>query len=111
MAGLTTAGIILFARSWQASKTLHLILIWLGGISYSLYIVHIPIGGKAVNLGRRFVPEGVLPEAVLSLAALFLALAVAFIFNRLFERPFVRLSKRLKHQPLGALVPGAKPAN
>ncbi len=68
--------------------------IWLGGISYSLYLVHIPIGGKVVNLGRRFI-HGPIGELALSLLALAASLAVAWMFCLLLERPAMRLARRL----------------
>lgn len=70
---------------------------WLGRISYSLYLTHVPVGGRVVNLGRRFV-EGPVQECLLSLVALGVCLAFAEAFHRLFERPSARLSGRV---PLG----------
>ena len=68
---------------------------WLGRISYALYLTHVPVGGRVVNLGRRFV-EGPLQECLLSLAALAVCLAVAELFHRLAEEPSARLSRRVR---------------
>lgn len=69
-------------------------MIWLGTISYSLYLVHIPIGGKIINLGRRFV-HGQWAELALSLVAIAICLVAAWLFCQLVERPFVRLARRM----------------
>lgn len=68
--------------------------IWLGSVSYSLYLVHIPVGGKVVNLGRRFI-HGPIGELALSLLALAISLAFAWVFCLLLERPAMRLARRL----------------
>jgi peptidoglycan/LPS O-acetylase OafA/YrhL len=62
--------------------------LWLGTVSYSLYLTHVPIGGRVVNLGRRFVDNPV-QELLLSLVALAICLVFATVFWRLVERPSV----------------------
>lgn len=57
----------------------------LGLISYSLYLVHVPIGGRIVNIGKRFVDEP-LPSLVLSVGALVVSVICAIAFWYLFER-------------------------
>jgi peptidoglycan/LPS O-acetylase OafA/YrhL len=82
--------------------------IWLGTVSYSLYLIHIPICGKVVNMGRRFV-HGPIADLALSLVALAVCLAVAWIFCALLERPARRLAHRLPalgRLPLRASVAG-----
>jgi peptidoglycan/LPS O-acetylase OafA/YrhL len=66
----------------------------LGAISYSLYLLHVPIGGRIVNLGQRF-GHGTLFDLTLSLAALAASLAAAFVFYRLIEAPATALARRL----------------
>jgi len=67
-----------------------------GLISYSLYLVHIPIGGKIVSLGSRFTHS--VPQQILSLAtALAVTLAAAFLFYRFVELPSQRLSSSIKY--------------
>ena len=46
--GLATIGLILFAPQLKNRA-----MIWLGTISYSIYLVHVPIGGKVINLSKR----------------------------------------------------------
>ena len=71
------------------------ILSVLGAISYSLYLVHVPIGGKLVNLGLRVAHEP-WQRLSLSAAALALSIAAAYVFHRLIERPAVGWSRRVK---------------
>jgi len=75
----------------------HKSLIWLGSISYSLYLVHVPVGGRVVNLGRRWVDTQV-GELILSLLALGVSLVVAYAFYLMIERPFQRLAARLSYR-------------
>jgi len=70
------------------------ILGFLGAISYSLYLIHVPIGGRVVNIGRRFV-DGPVQEFVLSMAALAVSLMVATLFWKYIEEPAKRASKRV----------------
>lgn len=65
-----------------------------GALSYSLYLVHVPIGGRIVNLGLRFVenPAGKLGLSVLAMAISILA---AYAFHRLIEQPSVRWSRKI----------------
>lgn len=79
----------------------HKLAIWLGSISFSLYLVHVPVGGRVVNLGRRYV-ESQAGEAVLSLTALLVSLAAAYIFYLMIEKPSQGLAARLKYlRPVG----------
>jgi peptidoglycan/LPS O-acetylase OafA/YrhL len=70
------------------------ILGFLGTISYSLYLLHVPIGGRVVNIGRRFI-DGPVQELLLSIVALVVSLLVATIFCKYVEEPAKRASKRI----------------
>ena len=87
--GVSTALVIglLRARAWAP-------LTFLGSISYSLYLVHVPIGGRIVNLGRRF-GDGAPYDLALSLFALGVSLIVAWICYRLVETTATRWSRRI----------------
>lgn len=74
----------------------HKSAVWLGSISYSLYLVHVPIGGRLVNLGRRYV-ETQVGELFLSLLALGVSLVAAYAFYLMIERPSQRLASRLRY--------------
>jgi len=73
-------------------------LLWLGTISYSLYLVHTFIGGLVINLATR------LPDRpILQVGAVFLALAVSLIaalgLYLLVEKPSHNLARRLRSKP------------
>ena len=74
---------------------------YLGRISYSLYLVHLPFGTFVVSyLTAQFHSRRAVPLAV---AAGFLAtLAAAHLLNVLIELPAIRLSKRIKLTPESA---------
>ncbi|WP_439630756.1 acyltransferase family protein [Gemmata sp.] len=69
-------------------------LVAIGRLSYSLYLVHIPV--------LRWVPHGplgwwALREVCLMLAAIFAAALVSYF---LIERPFLRIKRRFESRPL-----------
>ena len=70
-------------------------LLFLGNISYSLYLLHIPVGGRIVNLAKRFETNEVIKVLVV-LVALGFSIFVAWIFYRLIEKPSHKWSKRIK---------------
>jgi peptidoglycan/LPS O-acetylase OafA/YrhL len=63
----------------------------LGALSYSLYLIHVPIGGRVVNLLRRWLPA---PPwtALVGGAAVVVSLVAAALFHRLIERRFLNTS-------------------
>ncbi|MBB3777209.1 peptidoglycan/LPS O-acetylase OafA/YrhL [Erythromicrobium ramosum] len=67
---------------------------WLGLISYSLYLVHVPVGGRVVNLGKRFT-SGEVEYLVLSLIALAVSLIVSIVIFLLVERPAQIIARRI----------------
>lgn len=110
LVGVLTALIILFHKAIPAiSGRVGAMLTGLGAISYSLYLVHVPIGGKVVNLGRRFV-DGDLPELALSLVALALSLVVAAMFWRFIEQPATAAARRLRFRTRPIHPQARKPA-
>ena len=65
-----------------------------GALSYSLYLVHVPIGGRVVNLGLRFV-EAPMEKLALSVLAMAVSIVTAYAFYRLIEQPALRWSKKI----------------
>jgi peptidoglycan/LPS O-acetylase OafA/YrhL len=61
-------------------------------ISYSLYLIHVPVGGRVINLGSRFI-HGTLGHGALSLAALCSCLIFAWLFHISVEWPSIELSR------------------
>jgi peptidoglycan/LPS O-acetylase OafA/YrhL len=88
LVGLATAMIIArpSGRVWAAFAPL-------GAISYSLYLTHVPIGGRIINLGRRF-GHGPMYEFLLSAFAVAASLLFAWLFYRVVEATAIRWSKR-----------------
>lgn len=89
IAGLATALVVVFAKPPRLR-----LLSGLGAISYSLYLLHVPIGGRVMNLGMR-VSHAPLYETALAVGALALSLLCAVIFWKMVEMPAHRLSQRL----------------
>lgn len=81
-AGLATALLIMFANvTWRP-------LLYLGTISYSLYLLHYPVSTLAIAATRRFLPR---------VAGLFVALlaciVAAHLFHRFVEHPAQKWSR------------------
>lgn len=70
---------------------------FLGKISYSLYLIHVPIGGRIINLGGRFA-DSAWKVWALMLVALIVTLVASWIFYRLVEWPAQKLSKRIDYR-------------
>lgn len=70
---------------------------WLGKVSYSLYIIHVPVAYFAESIVKRLTELHTTPMGKLVLLAgyLILSFIAAELFHRWVERPFINLSKRL----------------
>ncbi len=71
---------------------------WLGKVSYTLYIIHAPVGYFAEAVLKRLIGEdlGTWGKLVMLLVYTGIALLLAEPFYRLVERPFLTLSKRIR---------------
>jgi peptidoglycan/LPS O-acetylase OafA/YrhL len=72
------------------------VLVGLGAFSYSLYLIHVPVIDLVwLGLGR-LAARSQSPPAVqwLSLTAIPVSLAAAYVFYRFFERPFLRTDRK-----------------
>jgi peptidoglycan/LPS O-acetylase OafA/YrhL len=82
--------------------------LFIGGLSYSLYLVHVPIGGRVINIGKRFI-HGPIYELFLVTAALALSMAVAFLLAKTIERWAIRASRKVpmsrNPSPTASVVP------
>lgn len=67
-------------------------LLKLGTISYSFYLIHIPFGGKLINLSINFFKTDVSRSFAL-LVILFLTLIVSYVFYRFVELPATKFSQ------------------
>jgi peptidoglycan/LPS O-acetylase OafA/YrhL len=67
---------------------------FLGDISYSLYLVHIPIGGRMLNLTENFLHSETQRSLVVFVAIL-VSIFAAWIFFIVIEKPAINWSKKL----------------
>lgn len=69
---------------------------FLGKISFSLYLLHAPVGGRVINLGGRYADTDWKVWLVVILA-LTVSIVVAWLFYQLIEYPSQRWSKQIKY--------------
>ena len=60
---------------------------FIGIMSYSLYLLHVPFGGRVINLGSRFVPIESPMMLMLQMVGWLVAISVSFVFFQLVEKP------------------------
>lgn len=80
----------------------HPLLSFLGVISYSLYLTHLPIGGRVVNLGARWVHSDI-QKLLLIVLGVTVSIASSWVFYRLIERPAHRWSRSIRYRTQGAI--------
>lgn len=82
---------------------------YLGRISYSLYLMHLPIGGRVISAGLELLPNPDIAAArLLFLLAVAASLVAATVSWRLIEAPTMRLSRRVR-LPARAAAPASPP--
>ena len=98
MVGIGSALIIMAALGAGAFPRFlrHRVFIWIGQISYSLYLVHVPL-----LLASLLLLDGIVPPIYTLLATPFAAIGVAWIFDILIAKPSVTLGKRLAERARG----------
>jgi peptidoglycan/LPS O-acetylase OafA/YrhL len=74
----------------------HPLLIF-GQLSYSLYLLHVPIGGRVVNLGERFATS-LIARITVPFAALAISLLAAWLLYRFVEQPAQRWSSAIRYR-------------
>ena len=70
---------------------------WLGMISYSLYLVHVPVGGRIINISEVLVHNVVLRECMV-FVAFFVCIGASALFYRFIERTFKRMSGKIGYK-------------
>jgi peptidoglycan/LPS O-acetylase OafA/YrhL len=70
---------------------------FLGEISYSVYLLHFPIGVKLINLASRYIKPQY--DIILFLFTVLFCLGVGYVFWRYVERPFSERSNKIKYGP------------
>jgi peptidoglycan/LPS O-acetylase OafA/YrhL len=66
-------------------------------ISFSLYLTHVTVGGKVVNLGLRFA-NTLYERYLLFILALAISIGFSYIFYLLIEKPAISWSKRIHYK-------------
>ena len=76
-------------------------LLWLGTISYSLYLTHYVLVSRFLALYLRFTKQSVIIGWLVSIVG---CLVAAYLFYLLVEKPFIKLGKKVnyKHKPATA---------
>jgi peptidoglycan/LPS O-acetylase OafA/YrhL len=71
--------------------------LFFGHISYSLYLLHVPIGGRVINLSLRCVHT--MPgKCVVLVLALAVSTAASWLLHRFVERPAQEWSSRIRYR-------------
>jgi len=84
------ASFAIFGVAWIALRSIPAFLIFLGNVSYSLYLVHLPVGGVILGLASSRLPiDG---AVVLAVAG---SLGVAWLSYKVVEQPSQRLARSL----------------
>lgn len=97
VAAVTAAALVVGAHRGSLTTWLSWpVLLYLGRISYSLYVVHVPVGARVVNLGARVVGSSAVGSVIVTCLAIAASIGAAEILYRLVERPSVNFAKRFK---------------
>jgi peptidoglycan/LPS O-acetylase OafA/YrhL len=78
-------------------------VIFLGTISYSLYLIHVPIGGRMINFSMNFIKKPDFRALFIVIVTLAVILA-SYIFYKLVELPAINLSKRISSKKTKSLI-------
>ena len=78
---------------------------YLGLISYSLYLVHVPIGGRIINIAEIKINSVFLKECMV-FVAFGVCIVASIVFYRLFENWFKTFSASIKYKEPTKQTPG-----
>ena len=92
LVGLGSALVLIRLPQWSNPT-----LSFFGTLSYSLYLLHVPFGGRVINLALRL-PAGNLTSVVAILAAFVVSLGAAYILCRLVEQPAQKYAASLRFE-------------
>lgn len=76
----------------------------LGTISYSLYLVHVPVQGAAIIVVAKVLGRGPIAVIIGALISMVAAVAVSIAFWFAFERPASTWSRRMSHRNRSVIV-------
>jgi peptidoglycan/LPS O-acetylase OafA/YrhL len=89
---MITAATIAFVK-WNPPR----FVVVLGAISYSMYLLHVPIGGRVINLGLRL-PYSLTARLVFLFLAVAISVLASYAFYRLLERPSQHWSASIRYR-------------
>jgi peptidoglycan/LPS O-acetylase OafA/YrhL len=88
--GILSISILVFSSMPQLY-----ILGCLGELSYSLYLIHVPAGGRVITLGKQFAGTP-FSDFLLSIIALAICIGFSFLYMKFIEAPAKRAAKHIK---------------
>lgn len=92
---LTSFGIVTIG-AFAFLKVVPKPLAWLGKVSYSLYLLHIPIGGRMINISEVLV-KGENIRSLIVFGVLAVCLLLSWVFYKVVEKPFQKWSKKMSY--------------
>lgn len=75
----------------------NVVILFFSNISFSLYLIHVSIGGKIINLGLRLA-NTLTERYLLFFTALVVTIFCSYLFYLLVERPAMLWSKKIKYK-------------
>lgn len=76
---------------------------FLGLISYSLYLIHVPVGGRIINLCEARIQHVHIRELVVLISFVF-CIGASYLFYRFVELYFKRLSAAISYRPTAEVL-------
>lgn len=70
---------------------------FLASISYSLYLIHLPIGGRMVSL-TALITQNIYFRMIAVLAIILICICVSYIYYLLIEKPSLNLAKKINYK-------------
>lgn len=100
--GLAAALVVARSRHWHPDGRIVRVLrapalVWLGTVSYSIYLMHVPVGSRLLGLGGR-IASGFAGQLVVLAIAIGGSLFAAAVTYALVERPAQRWSSRVRYR-------------
>jgi peptidoglycan/LPS O-acetylase OafA/YrhL len=97
LVALFSVGMILFFEyEWKWAS-------FLGMVSYSLYLIHVPFGGRLLKLTQLYVHNEWI-KSLLIIVYIPITILIAWLFFTWVEKPFLSISKKLTYKSRNHLI-------